>query len=85
MLYFLDPITIRPLIQGLIALTAFIFTLDVIRLNWPAFAEIWEVVCGFLMREEERGRINGVVWYLVGVIFVLSAYPRDVAVVSILT
>jgi diacylglycerol kinase (CTP) len=28
--------------------------------------------------------INGVIWYLVGVIFVLKFYPRDVAVVSIL-
>lgn len=29
-------------------------------------------------------KINGVIWYLVGVIFVLQFYPRDVAVVSIL-
>ncbi|KAG8718658.1 hypothetical protein FRC09_012327 [Ceratobasidium sp. 395] len=29
-------------------------------------------------------QINGVIWYLVGVIFVLKFYPRDVAVVSIL-
>lgn len=56
-----------------------------VRLNSPAFAEIWEMVCGFLMRVEERDKINGVVWYLVGVIFVLAMYPRDIAVVSILT
>lgn len=61
-----------------------IFVVDMIRLNWPAFAELWESVCGFLMREEERNKINGVIWYLVGVVFVLSLYPRDVAVVSIL-
>ncbi|CAE6481640.1 unnamed protein product [Rhizoctonia solani] len=29
-------------------------------------------------------QINGVIWYLVGVIFVLNFYPRDIAVVSIL-
>lgn len=29
-------------------------------------------------------KINGVIWYLVGVIFVLQFYPRDIAVVSIL-
>lgn len=62
-----------------------ITVVDLARLRYPAFAELWEVFCGFLMREEERGRINGVVWYLVGVITVLAAYPRDVAVVSILT
>ncbi len=37
------------------------------------------------MRESERDKINGVVWYLVGVITVLGLYPRDVAVVAILT
>jgi len=36
------------------------------------------------MRDSEKTRINGVVWYLIGVIFVLTLYPRDVAVVSIL-
>lgn len=85
MLYYYDPPTVRPLVQALVALVSFIFVVDMIRLNWPAFAELWEVAVGFLMREDERNRINGVVWYLVGVIFVLSLYPRDVAVVSILT
>jgi diacylglycerol kinase (CTP) len=37
------------------------------------------------MRESERDKVNGVVWYLVGVVWVLGLYPRDVAVVSILT
>lgn len=36
------------------------------------------------MRECEKDGINGVVWYLVGVLWVLKLYPRDVAVVSIL-
>jgi diacylglycerol kinase (CTP) len=31
-----------------------------------------------------QSSVNGVVWYLVGVIFVLSLYPRDVAVEAIL-
>jgi diacylglycerol kinase (CTP) len=37
------------------------------------------------MRESEKTKLNGVIWYLIGVIFVLSVYPRDVAVISILT
>lgn len=84
-LYYLDPPSLRPLITvlstGLISVT----TVDLARLRFPAFAEVWEAYLGFLMRESERDKINGVVWYLVGVIWVLGLYPRDVAVVSILT
>lgn len=69
----------------LTGLLAFISANDALRLNIPAFAEAWEATVGFLMRESERDKINGTVWYLVGVIFVLALYPRDVAVVSILT
>jgi len=36
------------------------------------------------MRESEKKTVNGVVWYILGVNFVLSVYPRDVATVSIL-
>jgi len=36
------------------------------------------------MRESEKSRTNGVVWYLCGVLIVLIFYPLDVAVVSIL-
>ena len=64
---------------------AVVLTADFFRLNFPGFAELWELYLGFLLRESERNKINGVVWYLVGVITVLSLYPRDVAVVSILT
>lgn len=84
-LKYTDPPSLRPLITVLCIMCVTIFTIDVIRLRFPAFAELWEMFVGFLMREEERNRINGVVWYLVGVIFVLSFYPRDVAVVAILT
>ena len=81
----MDPPDVKPLIivlsTGLIA----VLTTDFLRLRFPTFAEVWESYFGFLMRESERDKINGVVWYLVGVVFVLSLYPRDVAVVSILT
>lgn len=81
----MDPPTLKPLISilgtGLVTVTL----VDVLRLNFPAFAEVWESYLGFLMRESERDKVNGVIWYLIGVVFVLSAYPRDVAVVSILT
>lgn len=84
-LWFMDPLSVVPLITVLSVGLAAVLVLDFFRLKYTGFAEIWESYLGFLMRESERDKINGVVWYLVGVIFVLSLYPRDVAVVSILT
>ncbi|WVF68113.1 hypothetical protein IAT40_002876 [Kwoniella sp. CBS 6097] len=84
-LNYMDPPTVAPLVQVLSMGLVTIAVTDFFRLRFPAFAEIWELYLGFLMRESERQKINGVVWYLVGVIFVLAVYPRDVAVVSILT
>ena len=81
----MDPPTIRPLLTLLITILAIVVSADVLRLNVPSFAEFWESYLGFLMRESERNKVNGVIWYLVGVITVLGLYPRDVAVVSILT
>lgn len=84
-LKWLDPPTLRPLITVLSAGLAWVLVMDFFRLRYHGFAETWEGYFGFLMRESERDKINGVVWYLVGVIFVLGVYPRDIAVVSILT
>ncbi|KAH9000539.1 hypothetical protein EDB86DRAFT_3063773 [Lactarius hatsudake] len=57
---------------------------DILRLNYPPFARTYEKVLGFLMRESEKKHTNGVIWYIVGVIFVLALYPLDLAVLSIL-
>ncbi|KAF8732356.1 hypothetical protein AX14_004517 [Amanita brunnescens Koide BX004] len=57
---------------------------DMIRLRYPAFERLFERTVGFLMRESEKKKSNGVVWYLLGVNFVLTFYPTDVAVVAIL-
>ncbi|WVQ85776.1 hypothetical protein IAT38_007943 [Cryptococcus sp. DSM 104549] len=84
-LNYLQPRSLVPLISVLTAILVTVSVTDFFRLRFPAFAEVWELYLGFLMRESERQKINGVVWYLIGVIFVLSLYPRDVAVVSILT
>jgi len=61
-----------------------ISSVDVVRLRVPRFARFYERVLGFLMRESEKQSINGVVWYILGCMFVLSVYPIDIAVVSIL-
>ncbi|EIW69755.1 hypothetical protein TREMEDRAFT_73615 [Tremella mesenterica DSM 1558] len=81
----LNPPTLRPLLTVLTTILVGVSTADILRFRYPAFAELWELTVGFLMRESERQKVNGVIWYLAGVIFVLALYPRDVAVVSILT
>ncbi|KAJ8455332.1 hypothetical protein ONZ45_g18975 [Pleurotus djamor] len=63
---------------------AIILPADFIRLRWPAFERTYERCLGFLMRESEKKSINGVVWYILGVNFALTAYPLDVATVAIL-
>lgn len=84
-LYFLEPPTVKPLVVILSTSLVIVTIADVLRFNFPAFRELWETHLGFLMRESEREKINGVVYYLVGVIFVLMVYPREIAVVSVLT
>jgi diacylglycerol kinase (CTP) len=85
LLWYLDPPSVKPLVTTLSIGLVSVLTIDLFRLKYAGFAEVWESYFGFLMRESERDQINGVVWYLIGVIFVLTLYPRDVAVVSILT
>ena len=85
LLNYLDPKDLKPLLMILSTGLISVYTIDLARLRWPGFAELWETYVGFLMREQERQRINGVVWYLMGVITVLAVYPKDVAVISILT
>ncbi|KAG6837142.1 hypothetical protein H0H93_014047 [Arthromyces matolae] len=63
---------------------AVIVPADVLRLRSPAFERIYERYLGFLMRESEKKTTNGVIWYILGVNFVLTFYPLDVAMVAIL-
>ncbi|KAL0946336.1 hypothetical protein HGRIS_012574 [Hohenbuehelia grisea] len=70
----------------LVLWTAFavIMPVDILRLRWPAFEQVYERVLGFLMRESEKKSTNGVIWYILGVNFALTFYPPDVATVAIL-
>ncbi|EPQ50310.1 hypothetical protein GLOTRDRAFT_50706 [Gloeophyllum trabeum ATCC 11539] len=63
---------------------AVLVPLDVLRLRSPTFERLYERCVGFLMRDVEKKTTNGVIWYIIGAIFVLSVYPLDIAVVSIL-
>ncbi|KAG6902097.1 hypothetical protein C0995_004449 [Termitomyces sp. Mi166 len=63
---------------------AVIIPADILRLRSPGFERIYERCLGFLMRESEKKTTNGVIWYILGVNFVLTFYPLDVATVAIL-
>ncbi|GJE97593.1 hypothetical protein PsYK624_138140 [Phanerochaete sordida] len=74
----------RLVVMALGTALAIIVPADLLRLNFPGFERIYEKALGFLMRESEKKATNGVIWYIIGVIWVLSLYPLDIAVVSIL-
>ncbi|TCD69783.1 hypothetical protein EIP91_006319 [Steccherinum ochraceum] len=74
----------RPVIIALSSFLAIAVPADVLRLNSPAFERLFETCLGLFMRDSEKKSTNGVIWYILGVIFVLGVYPVDVAVVSIL-
>ncbi|KAI0923066.1 hypothetical protein AcV5_009890 [Taiwanofungus camphoratus] len=74
----------RAVVVVLSAGLAVIAPLDILRFRSPGFERLYERCVGFLMRESEKTSTNGVIWYLIGVIFVLAVYPIDIAVVSIL-
>ncbi|SCV99450.1 LAFE_0A03444g1_1 [Lachancea fermentati] len=60
-----------------------IFILDLIRLRWPLFNKLYCRVVGALMRKREIHSYNGVLWYLLGLIFAFSFFPKDVALISL--
>ncbi|PIL29398.1 hypothetical protein GSI_09450 [Ganoderma sinense ZZ0214-1] len=74
----------RAVVYVLTLALAVIVPADILRFSSERFESLYERALGFLMRESEKKAINGVVWYIIGVIFVLSVYPLDIATVSIL-
>ncbi|GAA6006790.1 hypothetical protein JCM10207_009097 [Rhodosporidiobolus poonsookiae] len=57
---------------------------DVLRFQSRRVERAYEGLVGWFMRESERHAVNGTIYYLVGVLFCLSFYPRDLAVLSII-
>lgn len=74
----------RKVVMALWSALCIIYPADVLRFRSRRFARVYEKLLGFLMRAEERHKINGVIWYILGVNFVLSCCPIDVATVSVL-
>ncbi|SCU91611.1 LAME_0E13168g1_1 [Lachancea meyersii CBS 8951] len=67
----------------LIAAFVTLLTLDLIRLRWQPFNKLYCKVVGALMRKREIHTYNGVLWYLLGLIFAFSFFPKDVALISL--
>lgn len=62
-----------------------IFSVDVIRFQWPAFNDLYIRVLGPFMRESEaHDRYNGVISYLAGLWATMYFCHKDVAVMSVL-
>lgn len=68
----------------LIAMVIPIASIEVVRLTSSATNKLYIKVVGPLMRESEKnGQINGVIWYLVGLIFVFMYFPKDICLLSV--
>jgi len=76
-----QPVT--PIISTIFALLCIILLGDFLRFQFPQVRAIWEKHLGKFMRESEKNKINGTVWYCLGAIICLQFYPRDIAVASI--
>ncbi|BGO91656.1 hypothetical protein NBRC10512_008104 [Rhodotorula toruloides] len=72
------------LLRYLAYATTVIATADVLRFRFAWFERAYEGLLGYFMRESERHAVNGTIYYLVGVLWCLSFYPRDIACLSII-
>lgn len=68
-----------PLIYAFIIL----FILDLIRLNWPFFNMLYCRTVGALMRKKEIHTYNGVLWYILGLIFSFNFFSKDITLISL--
>ncbi|KAK9379123.1 cytidylyltransferase family-domain-containing protein [Kockiozyma suomiensis] len=68
----------------LVALLAIIVSLDLLRFRSKKFSEYYITGFGFLMRESEVDKWNGIVFYLLGLIIVFILFPKDISVLAVL-
>ena len=81
---YIQRVDLDKIVRALFYFFLFVSSADLLRLNVPAFERAYESVLGFLMREGEKERVNGVVFYLLGVIVALRLFPEDIGCVSII-
>ncbi|KAK9240272.1 hypothetical protein V1525DRAFT_337370 [Lipomyces kononenkoae] len=68
----------------LVFLLVSIVILDALRFKSQTFSAYYIKAFGFLMRESEVNKWNGIVWYLLGLILVFLFFPKDISILSIL-
>lgn len=61
-----------------------ILTLDIIRLNWHGFNWLYCKFVGMLMRPSEINKLNGVLYYILGLIFSFGFFQKDICLVSVM-
>ena len=70
----------HPTVTGLLRVLSIalfiIVSADLLRFNLKPFSRAYNALLGLFMREEEATQVNGVVYYLVGTIFVTAFLPR---------
>lgn len=62
----------------------FILFFDLLRLNSRRFNYLYCQVLGFLMRQKEVQGYNGVLWYILGLDFAFTFFPKDISVLAVL-
>ena len=77
-------VNVDVIIRTLFNIFLVVASADLLRLNSPTFERFFESILSVLMRESEKERVNGVVWYLIGVMTSLHFFPEDIASVSII-
>lgn len=82
---YLNGVQSQQVTPWLIAAIIPICILEFLRFASPTFNRMYIAVVGHLMRKEEKeeGRVNGVIWYLAGLIIVFSFFPKDVCLTSV--
>lgn len=68
----------------LVFLLVSVVSLDLLRFNSERFSKIYVKAFGFLMRESEVDKLNGIVWYLLGLIIVFLFFPTDISILAVL-
>ncbi|KAI6041572.1 hypothetical protein EDC04DRAFT_2668910 [Pisolithus marmoratus] len=71
-------------VMALSSALAVLVPVDILRLRYPSFERAFEKCVGIFMRDSEKQKSNGVIWYMLGVNTVLVTLPLDIAVVSVL-
>lgn len=70
----------RQLVKPLIIMAVLCFTQDFVRFRSPAFNKQFIKYYGFMMRESEHNKYNGILYFLLGLILTSSFLPKDLAV-----